>query len=931
MAALNHAKIINALEEIAGKAAAEVAENFIFDFLHAYGTSKATLRRLQAGDRQRNIATIPGDLAMAQKLYWRPVRAGESVAAALEGVRALSLLQQHKIRFVLVTDFITVAAYDCKVDDATTFDFCDLKTNYEFFLPLTGKYEKAVEYAEHPADVKACEKMGRLYDSIRNINHYEKDDLHTLNVFLTRLLFCFFAEDTGIFPIKNQMSNAIQALTLEDGSDMDEFFSTFFTVLNLPDTAPERKAYSATLQAFPYVNGGLFSEQVPVPQFNTKARRLLLECGSMTWGEISPVIFGSMFQAVMDPERRRSMGAHYTSEKNILKVVRPLFLDALHAEFAQILELKRGKLKALKEFHTKLGSLGFLDPACGCGNFLVVSYRELRELELLVVQALQEKEPKGQALDVKFLSKVNINQFYGIELEEFPVEIARVSLWLMEHVMNVKFGKALGQVIPSIPLHHSAEIVCANALTLPWESVVAPEKLSYILGNPPFAGAYQMNSEQKEDIEKVFHDIPSSGVLDYVTAWYRLAVDFIQNTDIEVAFVSTNSICQGEQVGTLWIDLALRGCVINFAHQTFQWKNEAKNNAGVYCIIIGFACFERARKEIFTYKKVNSEPETSLASSINPYLAEGAMLAVFPASCSLSAQRPMVYGNKPTDGGNLIIEEADYERFIRNQPEAKPYIKKLIGSKEFLHSKRRYCLWLVDAPQAVLCLPKVAARIAGCREMRLKSRKESTKKSARTPHLFQEIRSKTIPKTTLVTPRVSSERRPYIPIGFMGKDTVATDLVNIVPDGDIYDFGILTSAMHMTWTRTVCGRLKSDFRYSCDLCYNTFPWPTVTPQQTKAIEALADTVLMTREMYPDMTLAQMYDPDKMPAPLREAHAALDVAVDRLYRAKPFENDEQRLQLLFELYEKLVSQRPQNDAAPAEYIPEDSEENEESDA
>lgn len=397
----------------------------------------------------------------------------------METIRALPLLTQHKIRFVMVTDFKTVLAYDAKVDDFTEFDFDDFKTNFEFFLPLTGQYEKAVAYAEHPADVKACEKMGRLYDCIRATNHYESDDLHALNVFLTRLLFCFFAEDTGIFSQSNQMTHAVKSLTKEDGSDLTEFFETLFTVLNLPDKAPERKDLSATFQTFPHVNGGLFEEHCRIPRFDSKARRLLLDCGYMSWSDISPVIFGSMFQAVMDPEKRRSMGAHYTSEKNILKVVRPLFLDALYEEFEQILSLNAGKKKArsLKDFQLKLSMLGFLDPACGCGNFLVVSYRELRELELKVLLAIRKDEPpQTQVIDVRLLCKVTINQFYGIELEEFPVEIARVSMWLMEHVMNVKFGEAFGSVFPSIPLQHSAEIVCANALTTPWKSIIPSNK-----------------------------------------------------------------------------------------------------------------------------------------------------------------------------------------------------------------------------------------------------------------------------------------------------------------------------------------------------------------------------------------------------------------------------------------------------------------------
>ena len=443
MAALNQARIITALEKIV----TEAREDFIFSFLLAYGTPRATVKRLQMGDKQRNIAQAAGDIGVAQKIYFHPLKKGEDPQDTLTSLLALPLITQHKIRFIMVTDFKTVLAYDGKVDDQTEFDFDDFKTNYEFFLPLTGQYEKAVAYAEHPADVKACEKMGRLYDCIRAINHFESGELHALNVFLTRLLFCFFAEDTGIFTKQNQMTYAVKSLTKEDGSDLTEFFETLFKVLNFPDSAPERKGLSATFQTFPYVNGGLFEEQSLIPRFDAKARRLLLDCGYMTWSDISPVIFGSMFQAVMDPAKRRSMGAHYTSEKNILKVVRPLFLDALYEEFGHILALGAGKKKtqALKDFQIKLSTLGFLDPACGCGNFLVVCYRELRELELKVLLAMKQgTAPSDLWLNVKMLSKVTIDQFYGIELEEFPVEIARVSMWLMEHVTNLKFGEAFG-------------------------------------------------------------------------------------------------------------------------------------------------------------------------------------------------------------------------------------------------------------------------------------------------------------------------------------------------------------------------------------------------------------------------------------------------------------------------------------------------------
>lgn len=603
MASLNQGKIVKALESIIEGS----NEDFIWEFLKIYGTPQATIKRLRLGDSQRNVARLEGDLGVAQKLYFRALAEGSSLSGALQEIKGLPVLESNKIRFVMVTDFKTVVAWDRKVDDSAEFEFSELPVNYEFFLPMTGLYEKAIAYAEHPADIKACEKMGRLYDAIRTINHYEKNELHALNIFLTRLLFCFFAEDTGIFPMASQMTLALQSNTLADGSDTADFFEKLFAVLDLPEDSEARKVYPTSFQTFPYVNGTLFSEKPRIPQFDAKSRRLLLDCANMKWSDISPVIFGSMFQAVMDSEKRRSLGVHYTSEKNIMKVVRPLFLDELEEEFQKIQAMSRGKAKALKEFHKKLGSLGFLDPACGCGNFLIVSYRELRELELRVLLALRQLEPDATLwMNVNLLTKVTIDQFYGIEIEEFPVDIARVSMWLMEHVMNLKLGETFGQAIVSIPLKHAATIVCANALTTPWEDVVAPEKLNYILGNPPFSGARVMDKKQKEDVFNIFDNIKNAGNLDYVCCWYKKTADIMTlNKNLKAALVSTNSISQGEQVTTLWKPFYKIGIRINFAYRTFKWDNEARGKAAVHCVIIGFSFLEMSTKKFIINEKVN--------------------------------------------------------------------------------------------------------------------------------------------------------------------------------------------------------------------------------------------------------------------------------------------------------------------------------------
>ena len=562
MAKLNHAKIIKGFEELINTTN---GKDFFVSFLKTFSFPASTIRNVQAPNNGRNIAIAEGDYGLAKNMYFRPVAEGQDVHAVVQELIRNTAIAKQKVRFFMATDFKRMAAYDARVDDWADFDFCDLKANYEFFLPLTGLYEKPLAYTSHPADVKACEKMGKLYDIIRATNHYDDEHLHDLNVFLTRLLFCFFAEDTGIFPIQGQMTKAIEALTNIDGSDMQSFFERLFWMLDMAPDRYARKQETATLAAFPYVNGGLFRDKIHIPMFNARARNILLECGRLEWNQISPVIFGSMFQAVMKPEERHAFGAHFTSERNIQKVIEPLFLDDLKEELHTILEtisdtqkkLTKGQTEKLNAFQGKLASLTFLDPACGSGNFLIVSFREIKRLEFEAVKALHKFDSPDRSLwdDWKIeVSKVSLNQFYGIEIEEFPVEVARVSMWLMEHVMNGEFGKFFGATIPTIPLKDTAHIVCANALTTDWSTVIPVDRLSYIMGNPPFSGSQTMLKSQKDELVSVCGDaIDKPGTLDYVSAWYVKAASLIQKYNhIKAAFVSTNSICQGRQVASLW-------------------------------------------------------------------------------------------------------------------------------------------------------------------------------------------------------------------------------------------------------------------------------------------------------------------------------------------------------------------------------------------
>lgn len=908
MAALNQAKIIKGLENLTSNLD---QDSFFFDFLKVFGFSQPTIQKLVKNDRSRNIGIQDGDYGLTKQIYFRSIKRNQSARTVLDELLKEPVIKTQKVRFVIVTNFKTLVAFDARVEDSIEIDIEDLRSNYDFFLPLTGKYEKPLAYSTHPADTKACEKMGRLYDIIRQLNHYDESNLHTLNVFLTRLLFCFFAEDTGIFPVEGQMTKAIESMTQKDGEDLPDFFTNLFAVLDLPEKSKFRKDYPTTLRAFPYVNGGLFKEKCVIPKMNAKARNILLDCGRLTWSDISPVIFGSMFQSVMDPELRHELGAHYTSEKNIFKVIGPLFLDDLKAELEDILELKqnKSKLKKLQDFQNKLASIVCLDPAAGCGNFLIVAYREMKQLELQTVEAmLSFEKDKDKSLFMtdwaEKYSKVSINQFYGIEIEEFPVDVARVSMWLMEHVMNRRFGERLGTVIPSIPLRNSAHIICANSLTTAWDELVPINELTYIISNPPFSGAQTMSKEQKNELMNLCTEIQNPGTIDYVAGWYYKAAQLTTiNPRIRFAFVSTNSITQGRQVAPIFDYLFSSGLHIQFAHQTFKWSNEAKANAGVYCVVVGMGSENGIAKKLFAYDSPSSDPAFSFVSSINGYLIKGnENTIVREIGEAISARLPIRFGNMPNDGGNLIIEAEDFDSFWAIE-KLRPYIKKLIGSKELLHSLPRYCLWLPEAPKEILEIPQVSDRIEGCRKMRLASRDPGCRKLAVRSHEFRDINN---PETAIVIPGVSSERRNYIPMGFIGAETITTNLCHIVPNGTLYDFGILESRMHMTWMRTVCGRLKSDYRYSRDLCYNTFPWPQVNQKQREQIENLATNVLIAREMHPEMTLAELYDPDKMPDDLKKAHQELDMAVDRLYRKKGFENDEDRLQHLFKRYEALVN-------------------------
>jgi hypothetical protein len=805
-------------------------------------------------------------------------------------------------KFVLVSDFARFRLYDLELSKQYEFDLSEFHLHIHLFGFMTGRKKREFK-DDDPLNIKAAELMGELHDSLLEIGYTG----HQLELFLVRVLFCLFAENTGIFT-KQQFYDWIMNHSSEDGKNLGQQLNLLFQTLNTPQEQ-RMKILDEELNAFPYINGDLFAENLFVAIFNRKMRQQLINCCNFDWGGISPAIFGSLFQSVMSPDRRRNLGAHYTSEKNILKAVRGLFLDEWQQEFNKIKD-NRNKLL---NFHEKLGKLKFLDPACGCGNFLVITYREIRLLELEVLKILQ---PKDQlVLNVSLLSKIDVDCMHGIEYEEFPARIAEVAMWLIDHQMNDLYARFFGGDFLRIPLKKSATIKHANALRMKWQDLIAPKDLSYIIGNPPFIGKQLRNAQQNEDMKLVFGN-EDHGILDYVTAWYIKAAQYIQGTAIKVAFVSTNSITQGEQVGALWQKMLNLGMKIFFAHRTFKWSNEAKGNANVFCVIIGFysngdTLFnnmgEPKQKLLYDYETPKAEPSEKVVSNINPYLLETKDI-IIPSRSEPIAQVPEItFGSMPNDGGYLLFTDEEKEVFLKEEPQAQKYIRPLISAEEFLNGKNRWCLWLKDAnPKELKQMPLVLERIENVKKHRQSSSREATQKLANFPALFGEIREQK--GSFIVIPRVSSERRKYIPMGFFNNGVIVGDTCLFVNDATLYHFGILTSVMHMAWVKYVCGRLKSDFRYSNKLVYNNFPFPKqVSDKNLQAVKDKAQTVLDIRQKYishpSGASLADLYDPLTMPADLLKTHQALDKAVDLCYRPQAFVSEANRVEFLFDLYDQ----------------------------
>jgi hypothetical protein len=826
-------------------------------------------------------------------------------------------------RYIIVSDFARIAIHDLEPEEQRDLPLFDKKRGTTHEFPLT-EFHKNVQhfafipgYKQHtlqeqdPANIEAAEIMGELHDALE-AGGYQGHDLER---FLVRVLFCLFAEDTGIFE-RESFHLFIENRTAEDGSDLGQCLARLFEVLNTP---PEKrqKNLDETLAQFPYVNGDLFSEHLGFADFNRDMRNALLASTRKDWSQISPAIFGSLFQSIMQPKARRQIGAHYTSERDILKVIRSLFLDDLRAELeTRKADKSTARRARLEEFHQKLCKLTFFDPACGCGNFLVIGYRELRQIELELLTELMAAghgKEKGTirefTLDeINRLSQVDVDQFYGIEIGEWPARIAEVALWLMDHQMNLKVSEAFGQLYQRLPLKKSPHIHCANALRVDWKTVLLPERCSYVLGNPPFVGKHYQNKEQKSDMVYVFREFKNIGDIDYVVSWFYRAAEYIQGTRIKVGFVATNSITQGEQVPLVWGLLFDRFKIkIHLAHRTFPWESEARGKAHVHVVIIGFGAFDVPNKRIYDYE---TEQVTVVDSpNISPYLTPGPDLFVTKRSKPLCDSPEMRCGNKPTDDGNLILTDQERAQFVKDEPDAIKFLRRFTGSEEFINGNMRWCLWLVSAnPEELRSMPKVIERVERVKEFREKSTAEPTKKSAKTPALFFPISQPE--KEFIAIPEVSSTRRQYIPMGFLKPSIIVSNKIYIVPSPELYLFGVLCSVMHMAWVRQVCGRLKSDFQYSGSMVYNNFPWPNPTPEQRKRVEEKAQAVLAAREPHlpPNgmATLADLYDPLAMPPELLKAHTELDRAVEKCYRPEPFHSDRERVEFLFSLYEKLTA-------------------------
>ena len=884
-------------------------QSFYNAFFRVFGVQRRSVARYEAHvaklDNRSGFIDLfwPGVLIVEQKSAGRDLKAAYEQAGAYFD----ALPERERPRYILVSDFQTFELHDLDERTVVEFPLRDLPAHVESFGFILGVQRRTFR-DQDPANIEAAELVGRLHDALADAGHRG----HDLERFLVRVVFCMFADDTGVFEPRDIFLDFLETRTSGDGADLGPWLAQLFEVLDTPES--DRAAtLDEDLARFSYVNGDLFKGHLRTFSFDASMRGALLDACRFDWSRLSPAIFGALFQSVMDPAERRAKGAHYTTEKNILKVIEPLFMDDLRAEFQRLRARRgRGRLAALRQFQAKLGGLTFFDPACGCGNFLIIAYRELRELEIEVLREIYPKSQMGRQMDAlaSDLSIVDVDQFYGIELGEFPARIAETALWMMDHIMNNRLSLEFGQTYARIPLEKSPHIVQSDALETDWSGLLPSGDCSFVFGNPPFAGAKQQSVEQRAQVHRIAALGKNSGTLDYVAAWFIKAGAFVQGSEARIGLVATNSITQGEQVAQLWPILFERcNLEVAFAHRTFAWGSDARGKAHVHVIILGLDRREaaRAEKRLFSYPEVNGEPEESHHPALSPYLFDAGglsdpYLVVREESAPINRMRRLKTGVQMIDNGILTFKQDEYEEFVAREPGAHRFFRKYIGGDEYINGFHRWILYLADSsPSDLRNLPEVKDRVRRVREYRAASRRPSTVAMAAYPTSVGV--DERLSEPFLVLPNTSSERREYIPIGWLTPEAIANQKLRILPDATLGEFALLTSAMHMAWMRTVTGRMKSDYMYSVGVVYNTFPAP---PQGTDSsrLEPLAQAVLDARAAHPGESLADLYDPDLMPPNLRRAHQALDRAVDRLYRRNGFASERERVEHLFMLYEKM---------------------------
>ncbi len=870
-------------------------ESFIYELLTAYGISKTSITRLKKGDF--NLSKVEGEVLYKSKMLFKEVESGSLLNTIDELTKDPDSLK-HNPRFVIVTDYKTLLAKDIRTGLALDTPILELHKHFGFFLPWAGQ-ERYAQTNENFADRKASYQMAKLYDILVNENPNIYDDGgHNLNIFLSRLLFCFFAEDTEIFPVEGMFTDTLEQHTQKDGSDTHKFLDRLFKVLNTKDNSKEASHF----KEFPFVNGGLFRDTIVSPKFNKESRKIILECGDLDWSEINPDIFGSMIQAVVNPAYRSGLGMHYTSVPNIMKVIEPLFLNELNEEF----EKHKASEKKLKKLINRLGKIKIFDPACGSGNFLIIAYKELRKLEIKIWQQIDYLKKQGKYyISETVFTDIQLSQFYGIELDDFAHEMAILSLWLAEHQMNKLFVDELfdfGKAKPILPLKEAGNITLGNATRVNWEDT-CPKKENdeiYILGNPPYLGSRKQKQEQKDDIKSVFTGFSKYKSLDYISCWFYLGAKYVNGSKAKLAFVSTNSICQGLHVSLIWPKIFNQNVRINFAHTSFPWKNNAKAVAGVTVIIVGLSSNAELRSAILFNEKYEQ-----LVPELNGYLIPGKQdTFIFSKTEQLSGLPKINHGNMPADGGKFLFTEEEKNKFIIKEPKSEIWFKEILSAKEYLNGRARWCLWLEGIEEEeITSMPFLKKIIDDVREIRLKS---SRPELAEIPHLFAQ-RTQPEDIECVIIPRVSSERRQYLPVGFINSNEhKVTDSLFTIATKQPYVFGIVSSRLHTTWLKSIGGKMKTDFQYSKNIVYNTFPFPKISQKQKEQINLHVFEVLAEREKHSGKTLAQLYDPDKMPKGLKEAHHQLDLAIERCYRLKPFESDTERLEYLFKEYEKMIN-------------------------